>query len=106
MMYFVCSGALQYVSIGGTVTIVQAVQWISEATLWTPWMHMGVLTATSECRLVTLDASWANESANMYVQRPVGLTEPKAFDRAQPQPTPREASRRVKLWAGLHNAAP
>jgi len=55
-MIFVCSGEMQYVSIGGTETQVKAVIWISEAVLWTPWMHLGVLTATSECRLIVLDS--------------------------------------------------
>jgi hypothetical protein len=55
-MYFLCSGTMQYVSISGQVSTVEAIQWISEATLWTPWMHVGVLTAMSECRVVVLSA--------------------------------------------------
>merc|ERR1712013_787841 len=30
--------------------------WVSEAPLWTAWMHRGVLTANSNCRLLSLDA--------------------------------------------------
>lgn len=56
-MYFLCSGTMQYVSISGTVSEVEAIQWIAEASLWTHWMHIGVLTATSECRLVVLDST-------------------------------------------------
>merc|ERR1712150_280877 len=38
------------------VTVVEAVQWVSEATLWTPWMHMGSLTAITESRLIVIDS--------------------------------------------------
>merc|ERR1712232_929260 len=34
----------------------EAGQWISEPVLWTHWMHRGILTATSDCRLCLLDA--------------------------------------------------
>jgi len=55
-LYILCSGTMQYVSHSGAVTNLEAMQWISEATLWTTWTHLGVLTATSECRLVLIDA--------------------------------------------------
>lgn len=32
-------------------------QWISEAALWCPWLHMGDLQADTECKVVTINAS-------------------------------------------------
>lgn len=55
-MYFVVRGTLQYVSHCGEVTDIGAGQWVAEASLWTRWIHMGVLTATSDCRLCRLDS--------------------------------------------------
>lgn len=65
-MIFVCSGQMQYVSISGTETQVKAVIWISEAVLWTPWMHLGVLTATAECRLIVLDSQKFHHIVSQY----------------------------------------
>jgi len=54
-VYFLNSGAAQYVAISGHVAEVEANVCISEASLWIVWMHMGTLTATCECRFVVLD---------------------------------------------------
>jgi hypothetical protein len=54
VMYIVNKGTLQY-----TTTAARMVgegQWLSEACLWTSWMHRGDLTALSDCRLYRLDA--------------------------------------------------
>merc|ERR1719375_233731 len=31
--------------------------WLSEAVLWTTWVHLGVLTAMTECRFLCVDAN-------------------------------------------------
>jgi len=56
-MLIICSGQLSFHSVTGAVAYVQAGQWISEAVLWSTWTHQGMLKATSDCRLVVLDAS-------------------------------------------------
>lgn len=56
-MYVVCSGTLQYTHDDGMISTVEKGRFLAEATLWTKWMHRGVLTATSDCRLCTLDAT-------------------------------------------------
>jgi len=32
-------------------------QWITEAVLWTPWIHLGDLQAITDCQLITVDAN-------------------------------------------------
>mmetsp|Transcript_36903 Transcript_36903/g.68009 ORF Transcript_36903/g.68009 Transcript_36903/m.68009 type:complete len:146 (+) Transcript_36903:2-439(+) len=58
-MYIVCMGNLEYTKVYGASCIVthEDEQWVSEAALWTQWMHRGILKAMSNCRLVTLDAT-------------------------------------------------
>mmetsp|Transcript_153113 Transcript_153113/g.293223 ORF Transcript_153113/g.293223 Transcript_153113/m.293223 type:complete len:862 (-) Transcript_153113:33-2618(-) len=56
MMYFVVSGGLQYTTVNGEVNKVAPGDCLSEASLWTPWMHRGDLEAFRECRLCTIDA--------------------------------------------------
>eukprot|EP00928_Gymnodinium_smaydae_P041080 TRINITY_DN27814_c0_g1_i2.p1 TRINITY_DN27814_c0_g1~~TRINITY_DN27814_c0_g1_i2.p1 ORF type:complete len:579 (-),score=114.96 TRINITY_DN27814_c0_g1_i2:30-1766(-) len=75
-MYFICAGELQYVSLSGTVTKVSHGEWLSEAALWTPWMHMGALTATCECRLVKL---FAREFAHIVDQFVSEEFDPSAY---------------------------
>lgn len=77
-VYFPMTGELEYVSMDGTVTkcsergtktmkdddvrVIKddetiSIQWISEATLWTRWMHRGALQAVDDCRLCILDST-------------------------------------------------
>jgi len=56
-MFIVCTGELSYHFVTGAMAIVQSCQWISEATLWTPWAHQGMLKAASDCRLCVLDSA-------------------------------------------------
>jgi len=55
-MIVVCSGELSYTYVTGAIAYVQAGQWLSEAVLWVPWTHQGMLKATKDCRLCILDA--------------------------------------------------
>jgi len=55
-MYFIVSGGLQYTTASGSVHDVASGDWLSEGTLWTPWMHRGDLEALRESRLCTIDA--------------------------------------------------
>jgi hypothetical protein len=56
-MYIVCSGTLEYIPLSGQVVEVHQEHWLSEACLWTRWMHRGVLKTTTEGRLGVLDAT-------------------------------------------------
>merc|ERR1719296_133111 len=40
--------------------------WISDAVLWTHWMHRGILTATSDCRLCLLDSERFGATASAF----------------------------------------
>jgi len=66
VMYFVTRGELTYDSIYGTSSSVTEGQWISEATLWTHWMHRGVLTAANDCRVTRLDAQSFQDIASQF----------------------------------------
>mmetsp|Transcript_31219 Transcript_31219/g.85646 ORF Transcript_31219/g.85646 Transcript_31219/m.85646 type:complete len:880 (+) Transcript_31219:66-2705(+) len=56
-MFFVRSGRLGYRrSSSETVHMVEPGHWLSEANLWTIWMHHGTLTSHQNCELLTLDA--------------------------------------------------
>jgi len=55
-MYIIVIGLMQYMAISGKVTFLHEEEWVAEATLWTRWVHRGVLTAMAECRIFTIDA--------------------------------------------------
>lgn len=66
-MYFLLpGGVMQYVSITGHVSQLPEPTWISEAALWTAWMHLGTLTATRETRLCVLDSRMFMEIVNQF----------------------------------------
>merc|ERR1712039_624790 len=65
-MYIVCSGKLIYVNSDGESEYVIEGQWISEATLWTQWVHAGDLIATNDCRLFALDANEFQKIASHF----------------------------------------
>lgn len=56
-MFFPVSGELAYTQEGHQETTVHAHQWLCEHVLWTQWVHVGVLKAVSDSRLLTLDAA-------------------------------------------------
>jgi hypothetical protein len=62
-MYIVMDGVLQYTPIWGEISTVEIDTWLSEASLWTAWVHQGTLRADSFCRLCTLDAKQFQELA-------------------------------------------
>mmetsp|Transcript_63911 Transcript_63911/g.111362 ORF Transcript_63911/g.111362 Transcript_63911/m.111362 type:complete len:360 (+) Transcript_63911:2-1081(+) len=64
-MIFVVSGECRYRDDFGSVPIM-ANMWVSEATLWTRWMHLGTLTATAESRLCYVEAKTFQEIAIQF----------------------------------------
>lgn len=56
-MYFVVSGKLIYQQPRRPAKTIEAGHWLSEQVLWTKWTHCGNLCASSEARLVSLNAS-------------------------------------------------
>lgn len=68
-MYLVLSGTAQYVSERGKITTVEQGHWISEAVLWTLWMHRGNLTVTSDGRLCAVDALQFHAIASQFQHR-------------------------------------
>lgn len=65
-MYIICSGSCMYDHHGGSRTQVGEGHWISEAALWTQWMHRGVLTASSNGRFCTVDAKLFQEIIGQF----------------------------------------
>jgi len=65
-MYIICTGVLEYIPMKGKVAQVEAEQWLSEAVLWTPWVHRGVLQAKSDGRLCMLDARKFQEIVGQF----------------------------------------
>mmetsp|Transcript_118053 Transcript_118053/g.220636 ORF Transcript_118053/g.220636 Transcript_118053/m.220636 type:complete len:914 (+) Transcript_118053:152-2893(+) len=65
-MYFVTNGVLQYESMSGEETEVAEGTYIAEATLWTQWMHRGMLTASTDARLCVLDSKKFQEIAGSF----------------------------------------
>jgi len=56
-MYFVSSGDLVYMRDNCDYTVnVGREAWLCEVSLWTPWVHLGDLHATTECDMVCIDA--------------------------------------------------
>jgi len=55
-MFFLLDGRLNYSHRLGDVVELKPPDWFSEAILWTPWMHCGVMRAKSECRCKVLEA--------------------------------------------------
>jgi len=57
--YTLVSGTMQYESVTHCAEQVGQGDWISEAALWTSWLHIGHAKASSACELVTIDAQKA-----------------------------------------------
>lgn len=55
-MFFVCIGSLQYIAHSAEVLNVEERTWLSEAVIWTTWMHRGQLSGLRECRICVLEA--------------------------------------------------
>merc|ERR1719329_512580 len=66
-MYFVGGrGDLAYTACNGRVSELSAGNWISEATLWTTWVHRGTLTAAADGRICCLDAKQFQDTAGQF----------------------------------------
>jgi hypothetical protein len=66
MMYFILSGSLRYISSSGLCTHVLSESWVSEAPLWTQWMHRGTLAAENECHVCVLDVGLFQEVCGQF----------------------------------------
>lgn len=55
-MYIINHGLLDYGTQGGHSLEVGKSSWVAEPALWVSWTHRGILTATEDSRLYTLDA--------------------------------------------------
>lgn len=66
-MYLVNNASLSYRHIGSDCSReVLLGSWVSEAVLWMAWTHRGVLCATKDCCLYTLDASEFQDIASHF----------------------------------------
>jgi len=75
-IYHLMNGRLIYQQAKRPPVYIEKGAWVCEANLWTRWTHIGTLRATSECRLLVLDAmkfqelvsSFPTEHASLYAQ--------------------------------------
>jgi hypothetical protein len=65
-MYICCDGKLRFISINGSVKFLHQKSWVSEAVLWTAWMHRGELRATTDSRLAMIDAKMFQDIASTF----------------------------------------
>lgn len=65
-MFILLSGKLSYAQCLGGISEVGPKSWISEALLWTTWVHRGLAQATAECRLQVLNAPRFADIVGMY----------------------------------------
>jgi CRP-like cAMP-binding protein len=65
-MYIISSGLCQYLSITGQVKEIGQGSWVSEATLWTSWMHLGRLLAQTDTIILELDAKVFQEIVSQF----------------------------------------
>lgn len=78
-MFFILSGKLEYSSLDGVVKeVLYKDQQISEANLWTDWIHQGTLKVINECRILVLDSSSFQQIA---VQFRAGSFPPEIYAR-------------------------
>merc|ERR1712046_298801 len=79
-MYFVVSGRLTYTQSvdAGEVPVVSG-EFFCEATLWTPWVHLGIMIAATDCQLVALNAASFREVVSHY---PGQMAFPRNYGRA------------------------
>merc|ERR1712113_1201339 len=65
-MYLVAKGVLDYTSENTGEVEVGDGKWISEASLWIPWMHLGTLTTQCECLVCILESSSFTEIVGQF----------------------------------------
>merc|ERR1712151_1230175 len=70
LMYFICSGKLDYHDENDNEETVHHGGWVSEAPLWTQWVHRGFHTATDNCRLCLLDAQEFQQICSSFEHPP------------------------------------
>jgi len=63
-MYILTSGSLEYHRDMSSQTVSSG--WFAEAVLWCVWVHRGVMRATLDCRLLTIDATTFQELGNQF----------------------------------------
>eukprot|EP00927_Polykrikos_kofoidii_P066999 TRINITY_DN6254_c0_g1_i2.p1 TRINITY_DN6254_c0_g1~~TRINITY_DN6254_c0_g1_i2.p1 ORF type:complete len:916 (+),score=140.28 TRINITY_DN6254_c0_g1_i2:94-2841(+) len=67
-MYFVISGCLRYEQISRHATIARG-DWCSEGTIWTTWMHRGMLVGEEDSKLAVLDSVTFRRIAQQFRHR-------------------------------------
>jgi len=83
-MYVVANGHLSYTHYGmhprkqRTIHVEKTV-WVSEALLWTPWVHVGSLQADTECRLLAVSEEQFGKVILNYV-KPCEMAKTHAHD--------------------------
>lgn len=78
-MYFVVHGSLTYHPFDGFTSSMHELtngDWVAEATLWTEWIHHGLLKAKTECRLCVLEAK---KFQNIVIQFEHSDFNPKSY---------------------------
>jgi len=65
-MFIVQTGTLQYSTSFGMCQKVTPKQWISEAVLWTHWIHRGTLKAKTESRILAIDSQQFGKLVSIY----------------------------------------
>merc|ERR1719329_1429941 len=103
-MYFVVSGCLEYASITGETEMLRQGDWVSEPSLWTPWMHRGTLTVVNECRLLELDAFRFQDVVTRFDANCVSVS-PKAYAQRFVQELNRRDQAATDLATGFEEQA-
>lgn len=60
-MFFVTQGVFGYMSVSDGKVLLREGMWVSEAPLWVPWVHRGLLVAVEDSELCTLDVNLFHE---------------------------------------------
>merc|ERR1712222_167474 len=68
-MYFVINGLLNYRHEGATNHPIEKSQWVTEAVLWTAWIHCGTLHASTDCKLLLVNAEAFTTIISPYPSR-------------------------------------
>jgi len=76
-MYFLSSGALEYVDQYGEPHNVNEKEWLAEAALWTYWKHQGTLTALTDAKILVIEAELFQDVCAQYMKK---HKDPKDFN--------------------------
>jgi len=65
-MFIVSQGLLDYTMASGSQADVEPGSWVSEASLWVTWIHLGTLRAVEDCFIYTIDAKEFQSIAGQF----------------------------------------